>query len=61
MERCNLFTYVDTIEQTLIEELGETAFINAVTRAMSYYDKQEIYEYIARCYDIDIKECEEDD
>lgn len=50
----NQFLYVDTIEQELFEEMGSFQFLQAIIRALDYDTKQEIYEYIARCYDISI-------
>lgn len=57
----NQFSRVDTMEQALLEELGESTFLDAITRALDYDTKEDIYKYIARCYDIDLEEVEEND
>lgn len=51
---------IDRLEQMILEKLGETAFIDAIQRALDYETKQDIYEYIARCYDLEVEEYYED-
>lgn len=44
--------YVDAMEQAIIEALGAEGALDAITRALSYDTKEDIYSYIIRCHDI---------
>lgn len=46
------FSYVDNMEDLIIEELGIEGFVEALTKALDYDTKEEMYEYIIRVYDI---------
>lgn len=45
---------VDNSEEVLKEYLGAEGLLEAITRALSYDTKEDIYDYISRMYDIDI-------
>jgi len=50
---------VDRIENIILDTIGESEFLNAITKALSYDTKADIYKYIARQYDI--READEDE
>lgn len=43
---------VDNLEEYIKEILGTEEFLNAITRALSYDTKSDIYNYIKRMYDL---------
>ncbi len=47
---------VDDMEETIINNLGERGALDAITQALSYDQKEEIYSYIVRVYDLDAGE-----
>lgn len=47
---------VDNIEEVLKEYLGAEGLLEAITKALNYDTKEDIYDYIARIHDIDIEE-----
>lgn len=47
---------VDNIEEVLKEYLGAEGLLEAITRALNYDTKEDIYNYIVRMYDIEIEE-----
>ena len=50
------------MEDCIVSELGEALALQAIIKAMSYYDQEEIFTYIIRCYDLPLgKYCSEDD
>lgn len=44
---------VDNLEEKLIETLGKDEFIMALTKALPYSEKMDLYESIARDFDIE--------
>ena len=44
---------VDNLEEKLIETLGKDEFIMALTKALSYSEKMDLYESIAKDWDIE--------
>lgn len=44
---------VDRMEEAIIEALGVEGALDAITRALSYDTKEDIYSYIMRCHDIE--------
>lgn len=58
---------VDLMEETLLEQLGAETFLNELCRGLSYDEKEDLFEYIARNWNVDINfdndidEEEEDD
>ena len=44
---------VDNLEEKLIETLGKDEFIMALTKALQYSEKMDLYESIARDCDIE--------
>lgn len=51
----NKFTEtVDNLEEKLIKTLGKDEFIMSLTKALSYSEKMDLYEPIARDWDIEI-------
>lgn len=44
--------YVDKMEQAIIDALGAEGALDAITRALDYDTKADIYSYIIRCHDI---------
>lgn len=46
-------SHIDDMEQTIIDRLGEAGALDAITRALSYDQKAEIYDYIIRVYDLE--------
>ena len=53
------FTRINRKEEAIIEELGFKEAFNAVSKALSYDTKEDIYDYIIRCYEVEIEEEEE--
>lgn len=51
---------VDMMEERLLEAMGAEGFLEALCRALSYDVKEEMYEYIARNYEVDVEEEEEE-
>lgn len=50
----NKFTEtVDNLEEKLINTLGKDEFIMALTKALPYSEKMDLYESIARDFDIE--------
>ena len=47
---------IDELEEQLIELLGVEELLNALTRAMSYDEKEDYFNYICRMYDVDVEE-----
>ncbi len=47
---------IDQQEELIIDNLGTAGALEAITRAMSYDDKKEIYDYIIRVYDIETED-----
>lgn len=45
---------IDLIEETLKIYLGEEELLNEIIKALSTYQKEDIYNYICRMHDIDI-------
>lgn len=43
---------VDNLEEKLIKKLGKDEFIMALTKALPYSEKMDLYESIARDFDI---------
>lgn len=50
---------VNMMEEAIVEQLGYEGAFNALSKALSYDKKEDVYEYITRCYEIKIEE--EDD
>lgn len=50
---------IDKIEEKLIQVLGYEKFAEALTRSMSYDEKEDYYNYLFRVYDLDDEEEEE--
>lgn len=48
------FEKVDTMENLIIENLGAEGALDAIIRALDYDTKEDIYDYIIRCHDIDV-------
>ena len=45
---------VDTMEELIIENLGAEGALFAIIKALSYDTKEDIYDYIMRCHDLEI-------
>ncbi len=45
--------HVDELEKQIIDAMGPAAALDAITRALDYDTKAEIYAYIMRSYDIE--------
>ena len=50
---------VDRMEQIIIDALGEAGALDAITRALSYDVKEDIYSYIIRCHDLEAEDVED--
>ena len=50
---------VDKMEEAIIEALGVEGALDAITRALSYDTKEDIYAYIMRCHAIESDEADE--
>ena len=48
----DFMTKVDKMEEFILERVGTEEFFEALTRALSYDVKNEMYEYIMREYDL---------
>ena len=48
------FEKVDAMENLIIENLGAEGALFAIIKALGYDIKKDIYEYIIRCYDLEI-------
>ena len=44
---------VNEMEEMIVECLGVPCAFDAVLKALSYQQKEEIYSYIIRCYDLE--------
>ncbi len=44
---------VDSMEAEIIDGLGEAGALEAITRALDYDTKEDIYSYIIRVYDLE--------
>ena len=49
---------VDKMEETIVNALGYEESFEALSRALNYDTKQEMYEYIIRMYDLNQDEDE---
>lgn len=47
---------VDYAEERIYEALGAEEMLQSMIKALSYDTKANIYEYIARCWEINIKQ-----
>ena len=52
---------VDYAEKRIYEALGAEEMLLSMIKALSYDTKADIYQYIARCWEINIKQEDEDD
>ena len=48
------FEKVDTMEELIIENLGAEGALFAIIKALDYDTKEDIYDYIMRCHDLEI-------
>ena len=48
------FEKVDNMENLIIENLGVEDALYSIIKALDYDTKEDIYDYIIRCYDIEI-------
>lgn len=48
------FETVDAMENLIIENLGVEGALDAIIKALDYDTKQDVYDYIISCYDIDV-------
>lgn len=48
------FEKVDAMENLIIENLGAECALDAIIRALDYDIKEDIYDYIIRCYEIEV-------
>lgn len=44
---------VDAKEQAILDALGAEGAFDALSKALSYDTKEEMYDYIMRCYEIE--------
>ena len=51
---------VDAIEERMIDYLGTEEMLLSIIKALDYDTKEDIYDYICRCYDIDIEDITEE-
>ena len=58
MERNDYLKKVDAKEELIIEALGYEEAFNNLSKALSYNDKEEMYDYIIRMWDLDYNEDE---
>lgn len=49
------FEKVDAMEELIIENLGAEGALFAIIKALDYDIKEDIYNYIIRCYEIGIE------
>ena len=59
--KSNTMSDVDDMEQLIIDALGTDGYYEAVSRALDYDTKADIYDYIIRVYDLDYEEKEEEE
>ena len=52
---------VNMMEETIVEQLGYEDAFKALSKALSYDTKEDMYEYITRCYEIKIEEDDEEE
>ena len=52
---------VNMIEEKIIEQLGCEEALAAICKALSTDDKEDIYEYICRCYDVKIEDDDDEE
>lgn len=50
------FKQIDAMEECIINALGESGALEAITAALDYDVKEEIYDYIIRNYDLEDEE-----
>ena len=50
---------VDAIEERMIDYLGTEEMLLSMIKALDYDTKEDIYEYICQCHDIDIEDITE--
>ena len=48
------FEKIDNMEDLIIENLGAEGALSAIIKALDYDTKEDIYDYIIRCNDIEI-------
>jgi len=53
------FDTVDAMEEAILNELGAEEFLDALTVALSYDTKAEVYKYIIRMYEVPFGDEEE--
>ena len=58
--KSNTMSDVDDMEQLIIDAMGTDGYYEAVSRALDYGTKADIYDYIIRVYDLDYNEEEEE-
>ena len=51
---------VDAIEERMIDYLGTEEMLLSMIKALDYDTKEDIYDYICRCHDIDIEDITEE-
>lgn len=61
MKHRNYIEQIDSWEDKLLTALGRDELLNNIILAMSYDEKKDIFEYIARCFDIDLEEGDEEE
>ena len=44
--------------ETLRDFMGDSDLLDALVKALSADEQRENFEYIARCFDVDLSECE---
>ena len=50
------FARINRKEEAIIEALGFEGALEAISKALSYDTKDDIYEYIIRCYEVEFEE-----
>lgn len=66
MKKCIKASYhtmdeVNDMEDLIIESMGYEGYYEAVSRALNYDTKADIYDYIIRVYELNVEEYEEDE
>ena len=50
------FKEVDSMEECIIDALGDAGALEAITAALDYNTKADIYDYIVRMYDLEVED-----
>lgn len=53
------FDSVDAMEDAILESMGAQGFLDALTRAMDYDTKDDLYKFIIRVYEVPFGDAEE--